>query len=494
MAPGGGGRAISQQAFEDMVRENVEEDLDPEEPRGRDSGALSPGRIVKCVPGVASAKDDPVLQAVDALKEMLASGLPQKSNMGEVVRLLDRLSDLCSPGGEEAGTRTRLLLSEMAQWSCSAPHVLLSNAEEDALVSALKALSCVLCDIRSTEIFQCNHGPKLIMQILNRYGQSVNLLDSCFSVVAAAATGNEIVKEAFMDLKIGELFVRKLNAQSKCCTESMYDAIRILLTPDDDRVLASQVYGYARKFAQIGISDALVEALKDGLHSPGVISICVALKAVAVNDEICRSISEKGGIDAVLKCIVESSEQNDKAIAEVAVLYCSRSEALLFILAGSDSNKNTIVQNGGLDNLIKLSSNFLMIQLLSFSCYFIHYDNCFIQIMTVISALSLRTPENAARAIEAGAGDLAIQAMRKFPSAYQMQKQCCLMIRNLVVRNQKTGVTILLGNGVERLIRKAKSSSAICKEAASAALRDLVSMITTDRHTSPHPVFLSSSS
>lgn len=55
--------------------------------------------------------------------------------------------------------------------------------------------------------------------------------------------------------------------------------------------------------------------------------------------------------------------------------------------------------------------------------------------MTVISALSLRSPENAARAIEAGAGDLAIQAMRKFPSAYQMQKQCCLMIRNLVVRN-----------------------------------------------------------
>lgn len=43
------------------------------------------------------------------------------------------------------------------------------------------------------------------------------------------------------------------------------------------------MYGYARKFAQIGISDALVEALRDGLHSPGVISVCVALKAVAVN-------------------------------------------------------------------------------------------------------------------------------------------------------------------------------------------------------------------
>ena len=55
--------------------------------------------------------------------------------------------------------------------------------------------------------------------------------------------------------------------------------------------------------------------------------------------------------------------------------------------------------------------------------------------MSVITALSLRSPENAARAVEVGAGDLAVQAMRKFPAAYQMQKQCCLMIRNLVARN-----------------------------------------------------------
>jgi hypothetical protein len=60
-----------------------------------------------------------------------------------------------------------------------------------------------------------------------------------------------------------------------------------------------------------------------------------------------------------------------------------------------------------------------------------------IQIMSIISVLSLRSPENAARAIEAGAGDLAIQAMQKFPAAHQMQRNSCLMIRNLVARNQE---------------------------------------------------------
>lgn len=66
--------------------------------------------------------------------------------------------------------------------------------------------------------------------------------------------------------------------------------------------------------------------------------------------------------------------------------------------------------------------------LLTFSCIML-------QIMYVISVLSLRSPENAARAIEAGAGDLAIQAMQKFPAAQQMQRHACLMIRNLVARN-----------------------------------------------------------
>lgn len=57
------------------------------------------------------------------------------------------------------------------------------------------------------------------------------------------------------------------------------------------------------------------------------------------------------------------------------------------------------------------------------------------QIMSVISVLCLRLPENATRAVEAGAGELAVQAMQKFPAAHQMQRNSCLMIRNLVVRN-----------------------------------------------------------
>ena len=44
-----------------------------------------------------------------------------------------------------------------------------------------------------------------------------------------------------------------------------------------------QVYGYARRFAKMGIVETLVHTLHEGLSSPCVVSACIALKAVAVN-------------------------------------------------------------------------------------------------------------------------------------------------------------------------------------------------------------------
>lgn len=67
-----------------------------------------------------------------------------------------------------------------------------------------------------------------------------------------------------------------------------------------------------------------------------------------------------------------------------------------------------------------------------------------LQIMFIISVLSLRSPDNAACAVEAGAGDLAIQAMENFPAAQQMQRNACLMIRNLVVRNPENRLVFYL--------------------------------------------------
>jgi hypothetical protein len=41
-------------------------------------------------------------------------------------------------------------------------------------------------------------------------------------------------------------------------------------------------------------------------------------------DEICKSIAEKGGIDVVLKCIDDSGEQGNKEVAKVCCSLLSK--------------------------------------------------------------------------------------------------------------------------------------------------------------------------
>ncbi|TKY69175.1 Armadillo repeat-containing protein 6 [Spatholobus suberectus] len=449
-------RTISQEAFEELVKENIDDlGMDPTEALQDAIQTLSLqgvdlSGIVTCVPGETNA--NPVIECLDRLRH-----LHVEPNQNEIAQAFNTLHELCTDADSNSNANLNAAIAtkngavELACSLCSKiPRAAGSNLPH---LSALNALALLLHDVQSTGMFQRCDGPSIVIGFLIDNKQNVEVLSGGFRIVASAATGDEIVKESFMELKVDELILEIMTLHRNKGIQSLYDAIRVLLTPDDNRVVASQVYGYARKFAKIGIAEALVDSLSTGLSSPDLVSACTTLKAIAVNDEICKSVAEKGGIDAVLRCIDDSGEQGNKAVAKVC---CS----LLSKLAGSDMNKSAIVGKGGMDKLIKLSARFA------------DDPSVLQEIMSIISVLSLRSPENAAHAIEAGAGDLAIQAMQKFPAAHQMQRNSCLMIRNLVVRNPENR-TILLNNGIEKYIRKAKQTHSNCKDAATDALRDL---------------------
>lgn len=444
---------ISQNAFDEVVKENISDfEMDPDEALKDAIETLTLqgvdlSGIVKRVPGVNSSDDVPIIQALEHLRKL--SDTPKSSiSFEDMNEAVNNVYELCSvEGSEDKFIATRYRAIEILLSVCS------DVKEEKLLALALKALSFVITDVQNTETFRKNGGPKVIFSALNGNCQNLSVLDGGFAVIAKAAAGNEVIKESFIDLKIDELFLQIMRERNVNTPESLYDAIRVLLTPDDNRVVASQVFGYARRFAKLGLAIALVDALKaQQLKKTCLVSAFIALKSLAVNEEICRSVSENGGIDAIFFYLGESLECNN----EVARNCCT----LLSKLAGSDDNKLAIVQKGGLDRLIKVSSRFA------------DDPSVLQEVMSLIGVLSLRLPDNAARAVEAGAGDLAIKSMRKFPSAYQMQRQSCLMIRNLVARNPENR-TILLSNGIEELIRKAKASHPSCKDAATAALRDL---------------------
>ncbi|XP_022746473.1 armadillo repeat-containing protein 6 [Durio zibethinus] len=459
MGPTKNVHTISQEAFDELVKENVEDlGMDPTEALEDAIQTLSLqgvnlSGIVKCVPGDGGVKDHPAMQCLEKLNQ-LNTDFKDKFDAQDLVQitaLLNNLSELCS-AKEESGNAAIIAKNGGIELVCSICSKIPTESRQ-TLVSCLKTMAPLLTDVQSTETFRASGGPMIVVGILSDGIRDLDILNSGFAVIAAAATGNEVVKQSFMELGVDEMILQVLSGQTKGDVQSLYDAIRVMLTSDDNRVVASQVYGYARKFAKIGIARALVESLHGGLSSPSLVSVSIALKAVAVNDEICKSIADAGGIDALLKCVDDSGEQGNKTVARTCCLLLSK-------LAGSDSNKSAIVEKGGMDRLIKLSARF-------------SDDPSVLQeVMAIISVLCLRSPDNATCAIEAGAGELAIQAMQKFPTAQQMQRSSCLMIRNLVVRNPENR-TLLLNNGIDKLIRKAKENHESCKDAATDALRDL---------------------
>lgn len=457
MAPPKSVRTISQQAFDELVKENIEDlGMDPTE-------ALEDAIQTLTLQGVdlsgimtsilGSGEENPVIESLERLKELdrdWKQGGGNENDVKEIVEWLDKFNDVCNVDG--LGNAAIASKNGAVELVCSLCGKLGSRFSQ-GLVSALKTLVSLLHDLQSTEIFREINGPKMVMNILNNRKENLSILNSGFSVVSAAATGNEVLKQAFMNLKIDELILQCLREFSRGSIPCLYDAVRVLLTSDDKRVVASEVYGYARRFAKIGIVEALVDSLHEGIKVPSLVSAAVALKAIAVNDEICRAVADNGGIDVILRCIDDSGEQGEKVVAKTC---CS----LLSKLAGSDINKSAIVDKDGMDKLMKLATRF------SDDPTVLH------EVMSMITVLSLRSPHNAACAIEAGAGDVVIQAMQRFPESELLQRSCCFMIRNLVVRNPENR-TILLGNGIEELIRKAKMNYKSCRNAATDALRDL---------------------
>lgn len=98
-----------------------------------------------------------------------------------------------------------------------------------------------LADLQSTETFRLNGGPKMVVDILKDGSEDSDILNTCFAVITGSATGNEVAKESFMELKIDELILEVLSRQRNDRIQNLYYAMRVLLTADDDRVVASQV-------------------------------------------------------------------------------------------------------------------------------------------------------------------------------------------------------------------------------------------------------------
>ncbi|CAI5956796.1 unnamed protein product [Closterium sp. NIES-65] len=288
----------------------------------------------------------------------------------------------------------------------------------------------------------------------------------------AASMENEVIKEALMD---AALHVALLNAirgimQSKRTADvdsSVADvaeagsvmcaccgAVRALVTNDDVRVAASKTFSNARAVAEAGAVDVLLGAAAAFSADTAVLpSVLAALKAIAVNEDICRSIAALAGVPLVLAHL-------QAALATRCSPLAAPSAALLAQLAGSDANKVLIVETGGIPVLVEAVKVFVD-------------DGAVLQeLLACLAAVTLRSPAHAAAAVGAGVLEAAVDAMEGGAATSGSQWQACQLLRNLAVRNPEHR-PIMLEMGLEAVIRNVKSKHKSCRDVCSAALRDM---------------------
>lgn len=138
-------RSISQQAFDEMVKENIDDlGMDPTEALSDAIETLTlqgvdlSGIVTSTLPG----EINPVIQSLDRIKQLQSSDWTDKAVLDEARCLLDHLTELSRiEGSGNAAIATR---NGGVELMCSVCSKLRDIGRESALVSALNALAAFL--------------------------------------------------------------------------------------------------------------------------------------------------------------------------------------------------------------------------------------------------------------------------------------------------------------------------------------------------------------
>jgi len=178
--------------------------------------------------------------------------------------------------------------------------------------------------------------------------------------------------------------------------------------------------------------------------------IFFTLATIIVRFEFCRKFNECGGLLRLKLAMDRHCTMR---------LNCQAFK-LLKSLAGDDIVKDDIRKVGFCPLILSVLQR--------------HINNkqlC-IDAMKLLTALTLRSPQNSAELTQLGIAELIVQAMKVHSNDDKHQKHACTAVRNIVSRNRELASEFLAHN-IESIIEKIISQYKNCEFEAKSALRDL---------------------
>lgn len=444
-------KQISQETFDAVVRENMEEfemdlneavqdAIDQFKTQGVDMSNLITSYVKD--PDTGQLKhSNPVKDALDKIRISLKDD--------ETQSLLEGLKDLSLECDKNESNRKfaaskdalNLLFS-----SCN--HCYLMKSKNNLSVS-LDALSSFLQgqgDLADAKLIE------FLASCLKELKEE-NLVERLVRAIRIACIKSESNRQTFVANDVISCLVTTLTVfrQSALIVKETCMTLRVL-TFDDDMSVA---FGKAHEHAKLIVAENAFAVILDIMGTCQDVEmaseLCVTLSRLAVRNEYCKDIVDLGGLKMVLKLLQDHTTNQN-----IAKQVCT----LLRAIAGNDDVKTSIVDAGGLGLIVLAMTTHAKQPMVA-------EQGC-----GALGSIALRNPTNCTAIVAAGGVEAIVKAMQIHSQSAGVQKQACLALRNLVARNPEH-CEIILEAGAENLIRKAHGKMNDCEDLAKGALRDL---------------------
>eukprot|EP01138_Halocafeteria_seosinensis_P003263 gb/GECG01003337.1/.p1 GENE.gb/GECG01003337.1/~~gb/GECG01003337.1/.p1 ORF type:complete len:476 (+),score=72.96 gb/GECG01003337.1/:1-1428(+) len=462
-------KVISQQTFDAAVQENEQEFFMERsdaiqnaraefEQLGVDLSNIKLDKDKLATPEEQSDEQHPVIESCMELSQITSSASNGQNTLADCLAVLKDISEQV-----KLDERAALIAAENGVLT-SISSALEKAQTEDDLEQRSKIVQHLgfICSKHEGVRKLVNDSTKSALLSLGEKGNSITQ-SRTFLAASWIASRNEDARRFFHDNQLGWNSLQAIegNMQSADTIISAFRLIKTLVANDDPNADNSKAFDNAREymtseefnthelFLKVGDTHANEES------NPGVlVELALTIKSLAVNDEICKAFRDNGIANGLLKWHRTFPEEPKLAHA---VLSAIRK------LCHSDHLKRWVVLNesGPLRTIVEAIQKFP--------------DNASVihQAIGCIAVMALRHPSHAIMLAEMNGIPLITRAMKRFPEAGALQRQGCLAIRNLVVRNEDKLKDLFLEEQAELLLRTAREKHQECDDVAYAALRDL---------------------
>ncbi|CAG5114583.1 unnamed protein product [Candidula unifasciata] len=448
-------KQISQQTFDDVVRENMSEfDMDASEAvqdaiQQFESQGVNLNCIVKEPSLYSTNEDGQVLDhpVTSALKKLSVTLDNSDINNTQVVEALKSIQTEC-----DSDFARRCLAGSSNAYPILYKALLHYRDDPEHLKAVLKTF-CSLVNGQPDLID--DKGIELLICLFKNYQDVSDVLKLIIRAIRLNCLKHEKNRQEFIQMNLIPMLTDLLTVQKSNPTiiKESCICLRSLTLDDDVRVLFGKGSENAKSMVSEGDAlRAVLQLCEEYKKDTSVLAeLFLTLSCLAIRDEFCHEVMDRGGVTLILNACRNAIE--DKNIVRQAMI-------VLKTLAGNDEVKHEIAKLGGIELIVavldKYQNNALVAEA---AC-------------KVLTTITLRNEDNCRKVVQCQGHEYIVQVMKLHPKEIGVQKNACMALRNLVSRTKELTESIL-PLGVESLLNEIINHHKEIEDEAKAALRDL---------------------